>query len=500
MGKRIFCLVLAAMMAFAAGAAAQEEKAYTLAGFDDTQYRNWETNLFFERMEKATGIRFEKVQYKKAAEWTAYKASLEKGQDMPDVLFKAGLTGAECISLYEAGVLVDLKPYLEENCPNLWAYLTANPEALEAVTLPGGQIVALPYISQTPVQNYIWVNMAWLEKTGKKMPENAAELEDVLAAFRDMDLNKNGKADEIPLSFMGPFDLKFLAHAFGMTANDYNLYVKEGQVRFLPFDEQFRPFLEWCRDMYANGLLEKDGFILSTAMRSQQVQSAEDTPIYGMIITPMAQDVFRNAYGDNYDILMPLEFNGSRVYRDFSGTVLRGTFAVTSACEDVEKMLGWVDYLYSPEGNILMTAGIEKEDYFYNADGTWSLTQATEENTYFTIMALISGGATAPGLLNEEFQRNYADSKKMQKIMGQQDAFKQYLVQPFPYYTLTEEQQRRADEMQTLLGPCVDRMMGRFIKGEVELTDETYNAFLEELRTLGADEFVAFWQQVLGAQ
>ncbi len=504
MVKRILMMALAVMMLMstgACGAFAEETaaKEFVLAGFDDTEYRNWTSNLFFERIEKMTGVQFELKQYKKDSEWAAFKAGLEKGGELPDVLFKAGLTTPECISLYEKGVLIDLKPYLEANCPNLWAYLQENEEAMDAISLPGGQIVALPYINEIPVQNYLWVNKTWLDKAGKEMPADKEALEDVLRTFRDLDMNQNGKDDEVPLGFMGPFDLKFLGHAFGLVANDYNIYVEDGQVKYLPFAENFRPFLEWCKGMYAEGLLEKDGFIISSNVRNQMITSDEKTPIYGFIITPMAQDAFRTEYADEYEIVMPLMYEGKQVYRDFSGHILRGTFAVTSACQNVEKVLSWVDYLYSPEGNILVTAGLENEDYYYHPDGTWSLTEATAGNTYFSIMALISGGATTPGRLNADFQRKYADDEQLLHVIEKQDQFANYLVRPFPYYSLTEEEAAQVNAMQMELGAYVDTMMGRFIRGDEELNDETYAHFITALEEKGADAFIAFWQQIYEA-
>lgn len=506
MAKRILLMTLAMMLVMMGTIGVQAEetvegKEFVLAGYDDTEYRNWENSLFFERMEKITGVGFELKQFKKNSEWTAFKNGLEKGADMPDVLFKAALTTSECISLYEKGVLIDLKPYLEANCPNLWAWLQENPQALEDIALPGGQIVALPYINEVPVQNYLWINKDWLQRSGKAMPATKEELVDVLRFFKEHDMNQNGKDDEVPLGFMGPFDLKFLAHAWGLVANDYNIFVEDGKVKYLATEENFRPFLEWCKELYQEGLMDRDGFVISSNVRSQMVENDKETPKYGMILTPMAQDAMRTEYADDYEIVMPLVYEGKQVYRDFSGHVLRGTFAVTSGCKNVEKVLSWVDYLYSAEGNILVTAGLEKEDFYYTADGTWKLTDATANNTYFGIMALISGGGTTPGRLNVDFQKKYADNPELQKVLEVQQAFEQYLVKPFPLYSLTAEEAAQVNEMQLQLGDYVDSMMGRFIRGDVELNDETYAGFQNELtEKYQLDTFVDFWQKIYEAR
>ena len=65
-------------------------------------------------------------------------------------------------------------------------------ELTRHITLPDGSIAALPYITETPMQNYLWINQAWLKSLGLSMPTTAQELVDVLTAFRDRDPNKNG--------------------------------------------------------------------------------------------------------------------------------------------------------------------------------------------------------------------------------------------------------------------------------------------------------------------
>ena len=72
--KRLLCLILALLLPCAALAE------YTMAGCDETgTYRDWNTNLFFRRMEEKTGVRFTYRQYTDAAEWTRAKAEMLQG-------------------------------------------------------------------------------------------------------------------------------------------------------------------------------------------------------------------------------------------------------------------------------------------------------------------------------------------------------------------------------------------------------------------------------------
>lgn len=497
--RRVLCLALAAALCLGGAALAEGEKAasFVMAGYDNTSYRSWTSNQFFSRMEEKTGVHFEFRQYGEAADWQKAKAAMTADSaDLPDVLFKASLSGDECMEMREKGVLIDLKPYLEEYCPHLWAMLQEHPDYLEAITLPDGSIAALPYISDPSTQNYMWINAEWLKNLRLEAPATAQELVNVLEAFKTRDPNRNGKADEIPLGFLGPFDLKFLGHAFGLVANDYNVFVQDGQVRFMPLEDNFRLFVTWCRDLYQAGLLDKNGFSLTDDMRTVTDSNAAAT--YGIIITNMAADLFRVTWSNQYEILMPLSYEGNQVYRSFSGHVLRGTFAVTTHCADPARMLQWVDYLYTEEGSVLSCIGQENVDYLVDGDGTWRLLDANQ-NQYemYRGETLIEGGAENPGFLAYDFQRRMSGSDEVRTILEAQKAFDAYTVLPFPYYVLTKEQQAEIAPLQEKLGSFVDVQMARWVLGEEEISDAAFDAFSQKLNELGLSDFLTFWQNVL---
>ena len=500
--KRLVCLILALSVCCGLAAAEETEKTpdFVMAGFDDTQYRDWVNNQFFMRMEEWTGVTFGYRQYRKLSEWTQAKAEMTAGGDMPDVLFKAALTAGEAIEMREKGVLIDLLPYLEEHAPHLWAILQENPDYLQAITLPDGSVAALPYITTLPVQNYMWINTAWLNTLHLDEPTNAEELVKVLTAFLEKDPNRNGRSDEIPLGFLGPFDLKFLAHAFGLTANDYNVFAQDGQAKFMPLEENYRLFVTWCRDLFQAKLLDQNGFVTNNSLRTVTDANAKAT--YGMIITPVAADIFRVEWGQqDYNILLPLTYEGEQIYRSFAGPLLRGAFAVTSHCAEPEKLVEWVDRLYTEEGAILASIGKENVDYVIDGDGTWRMTEsARSASSYYSAYTLIDGGGTYPGILADEFQRRYGDSQILSAVLARQDQMKDVAKLPFPYYSLTGSEQEKIDALQQQIGYYVDMQLARWVLGEEEISDAAFEAFETHLNELGLQDFMAFWQEVLDRQ
>ncbi len=263
----------------------------------------------------------------------------------------------------------------------------------------------------------------------------------------------------------------------------------------MPLEENYRDFVIWCRDLYESKLLDKNGFI----QQSRTVSDSDAAETYGMIITPEITSVFMTDWAlKDYAVMPPLTYNGQQVYRDFSGPLLRGTFAVTTACKEPEKMIAWVDKLYTEEGAILSNVGKENVDYVFDGDGTWQMTQsALSSESFYSALTLITGGATPPGILATEFERKYGGGGDLVKALEEQEAFAAYVRMPFPYYNLTEEQSGYIAPLQNAIGFYVDEQLARWVLGEDEITDESFAAFETRLNELGLNEFTAFWQDVL---
>ncbi len=504
MRKTLVSLLLVCMLASALIPAVGEQtsvsgKNFILAGYagDDAQ-QDFGKNLFFQRMQERTGISFEFRQFTDYAAWSAEKTRLFAGEELPDALFGAELSPEETLAYYQSGKLIDLGPLLKENAPNLSALLDQNPAWRKAITLPGGAIAALPAINTLRSQNAMWINKVWLERLKLDMPTDTASLKAVLEAFKTGDPNYNSRSDEIPFTFIGPWDLKFLAHAFGLSANDYNMYVDgAGQAQFMPVSEKYREFIAWAKELYDLHLLDQDGFVTADALRKVTDEKAVVT--YGAFFGPSPITFLPSKLGEEYVILPPLLYEGKQVYRSFLDSAARGTFAITSACKDPAALLQWVDYLYSEEGGKLALLGQENTEFAYNENGTWRWLYAAEELSNAITAATLRSSDIYPVLNPVDFQLKFEDAQTVQLLRYMKD-LSEIATLPFPSYTLTKEQQEIIAPLQMEIGSYVDESLAKFVIGETELTDETWQNYLDTLDKMGLSSFVALWQQVLDGQ
>ncbi len=487
--------LMALVLALALPAASLGETVFAMAGFDgDDATHDWATNGFFTRMQQRTGVAFTFEQYNDYQKWTARKTEMFATGELPDVFFKAELTTDELIRYTDSGQLIDLKPLLEANAPNLWALLQEHPDWLAAITLPSGKIGALPTLTERPSQNAMWINQTWLDALGLETPTDAAGLREVLEAFRTRDPNRNGQRDEIPLTFNGVWDLKFLLHAYGLIANDYNICLDDaGQVRFVADQDAFFEALSWIKGLWDDGLLYEYGFSTADTIRTVTDENASE--IYGVMLARNPMTLIPYKQSKDYRLLMPLQYNGKQVYRDFFGSVVRGTFAITSKCEDPAALLAWVDTLYSQEGAIEAYAGAEGVDYRWNADGTWSFVQDEATVSAAITQLVIYDTGSMPWLFPTGFDASYHNDD-VKLINDQLDALAEVVVRPFPEYTLTAEQREWVVAKQNVLGLYVDEYMGRWIQGQIPLDAESIAEYKLGLEERGLSEFVAFWQQI----
>ena len=479
---------------FPAGAESLESPDYVLEGFDsDTAKHDWETNLFFARMQEDTGIRFEYRQVTDADKWTARKEQILQGEDLPDALFKAGLTDRETLKMAEAGILIDLKPYLAEYAPDLQALLEARPEVMEAITLPDGTIRALPSVNELPANNLIWINRTWLANLQLEAPKTAEEFTEVLRAFKEKDPNRNGSADEVPLSVLGMWDLRFLGHAFGITDNDYYLSLQDGQVSSALTTDRNRAFLTWLHQLWEENLLSHQAFTTVDSLR--QVTDSKAAMIYGVFLSSSPLTVVPAESLSQYTALEPLACEGIQRYRSLLGSVTRGTFALTRNCREPEKLVAWVNRLYTEEGSRLLQVGREGEEYMWTEDGTWEW-MADLETVANEILpaATLADGGVAPGIVTEDFQAKYAE-RGTRELVESLARVGRLSVLPFPQRYLTAEDAEKAAALQAEIAPFAEQRMAEFVTGDTPLDDPHWEEFTAELNRRGLPEMIALWQK-----
>ena len=461
----------------------------------DVVDRVWEKNAFFARMQALTGVEVSAHGVNDREAYASLLAALEKGEGTAEVLFKAGLTREQEYALMESGALIDLAPLIDAHMPNLSALLDANPDWRKVITLEDGRIPSLPQINPVERQACMWINEAWLSALGLSMPGTVGELTAALKAMMAGDPNGNYKSDEVGADLLGVWEMRWLLPYFGIVADDYNMARVDGKAVFAPELPAYRDFVQLLRDWRAEGVLTAKAF---TDTHGSALYDTEEkkVAVSGLLLSPVPYTHVPVDAMTQYRPLLMAGPDGSVVWRNMTGCVWTGAFAVTSACKNPGEALAWMDALYAEEAMVLAYAGVEGEDYTFTEEGNWVF-EVDAMRTVDDIRGsvLMYTGVTMPGLVPTEFLAK-VDSAEDRYIMAACEPVLAAAQQVTLPYALSEEKQARANELAAVLVPMVDKGIARFATGETPLDDEHWNAWLSELAAAGSAELAEIFDSV----
>ena len=452
----------------------------------------YEDMLVFKEYEKMTNIdiEWEDVPTEGFAE---KKNLLFASNELPDALFKAGITPLEAVKYGNAGMLIPLEEHIDAYAPNLKALFEQYPEILSSITAPDGHIYALPGIvtlgSGRTDKN--WINQAWLNQLGLKAPETTDELLEVLRAFRDNDPNGNGQADEIPMSARTRAHIvNAFAGAWGLDLQmGYNISIKDDVIDIWFDNPSFKEVLMYANQLYAEKLLDQEVF---THNESQFVAKMSSGNLG--FFQNQANDPFTSKK-DDFVGIAPIGgpggerlASGRPVARDF------GTFAITSVNEHPEATMRWIDHFYGEEGSIFFRYGIEGETYTLESDGTPEYTEAIltdSRGTGATIGQFTAWpGGGAPHLINEK----NSSAINPPEVQAAQEALEPYM--PKEIYGAPIFDENTSKEVNVLrqdIDTYVEETTSKFITGA--LSFDKWDEYVQTLEKMNLAQLEKFYQE-----
>lgn len=335
-------------------------------GMDD--YTNNPTTQWFE---EKTGVHINWIEVANAESATLFNTSIASG-DYPDIYMR-GSSGAELIQYAEDGVIIPLNDLIDEYGYYLNQRLEEMPGLREEVTAPDGNIYSFPLVSYNlygASPNKMWVYREWLERymneTGAEQPRTPEELEQMMLFFRDNDMNGNGDTtDEIVLTgqynygYDGGNPVYYLLNAFAFVPS-YNghFYVNDdGEYTTEVMTDAMREGLRYANRLYEEGLIAEETFVQDLVTFRTLTTTTKDKVIVAMAGAPYPfrlltlQSGVENAvdYTD-YVCLEPLQrADGTTITPSVNVNRIGMSGFITTACEQPEVAMRWMDTFYSDE-------------------------------------------------------------------------------------------------------------------------------------------------------
>ncbi|WP_144558985.1 ABC transporter substrate-binding protein [Shouchella miscanthi] len=420
--------------------------------------------------------------------------------DLPDAFYNAGFSDYDLVRYGRDGAIIPLEGLIEEYAPNLQSILDARPELLAVLTAPDGHIYSLPRVEEiglVPFANFTAINQTWLDEVGLDQPVTLDDLKEALQAFQDQDVNGSGSADEVlsltPNDGFQGYLGDFFA-AFGLPDNPNKLVVKDQEVIFTAIQEEYKEAIAYFHEWFKEGLIDQEVFTQDTGQFL--AKGKQDPNPLGAFLFWEIESVVGLDRADDYTLLGPLEGpNGHRMYgRSNHQEHHRSAFVITSANENPELTMRWVDQLYDPKLSAQINWGPIGEIYEEDENGMLvniDLPEGTTMGEYRERVAPMG-----PSVVLEEHFGTVVDMEPRAKkrLEDIETYYREYIWEEnYPNVFMTEEELDRLNYIETDIMDLVNRNYARWLmEGGVE---DEWDAYVSQLDDMGLKEVMSIRQE-----
>lgn len=403
----------------------------------------------------------------------------------PDVLFGTNMWDPAEISSYaKQGCLLPLEDLIKEYAPNLTAVL--DEYDLWDTLMIDGHIYDIPtvYLPSTNGNQYFYINERWLENVGMEMPTNPDELYAVLKAFKEQDANGNGDPDdEIPFSCNTSVKLSMIFPWFfdQFVLSNWIAFDENGDTYLCAYSETYKEFLEFWTKCYEEGLMEIDCF---TQDEEAMIAAGQAEEIYGSYLGFSANDACPAECELDYTIVPSFTESGYPV----ATSLYRGCLVIGDTCENAERVISWVDQFYSEEGALACYLGIEGYDYEV-VDGKYVALLDSEDGKAL-------GLDNTPTKEVADYYLNGNDELSKKIFVTKNEMVENGWT--VPTFVLNSEQNESVNTYIGDLWTYWNTYNAEIITGKKDL-DDTWETYLADMKTMGAEEYVAIFQELWDA-
>lgn len=443
----------------------------------------------FQKLEEITGIHLDIIAVSTENDANDFMLRCASG-DLTDMIQKGAshYTGGGSKAI-EDDILIDMLPLLEENMPNYWAIINSDNNIYKNVVNDEGQVPALigMYKDYYYTDQGFWIRQDILDAVGKEVPTTLAELEDVLAAFKDYGLTD-------PLVVLSEGNCDLLAKAFGA---DNRLI--DGKVDYRGLTDNYKDMLKKMNEFYTKGYINVDfvTYTDSDTKPPQDVVLSDNAGIFNEDVASIA-GYYLMATNPDFELapLGQIRLNeGDRLDNGIIGVKAADKYSlsISTQCENPELCLQYMNYLFTDDGFVLSNYGIEGETYTVE-NGEYQFTDLILANPSGFDWQLCQSLYINPGFpcLNDlsvqELTYNDAQKAAVDTWVGAYDSADEAMLNTQWLSYTTDESYTIADK-QSDLETVQDEFRLKAITGQIDI-DAEWDAYVEKCESMGFYELM----------
>ena len=466
-------------------------------------FSNMGDTVLAQELQKQTGI---KVEFQHpAVGQTAEQFNLLLGKtELPDVIEYnwLGFSGGPEKAIKD-GVIIELNDVIDKWCPNLKAYLKANPEIDKMIKTDDGKYYCFPFIrggdmlltSMGPM-----IRKDYLDKFNLQVPKTIADWENVLTTFKN-----NGI--EVPFTYQwssgGLTNNNPFAYAYGVTREFF--LDNNGKVVYGGVADGYKDYLKTMNKWYKAGLIDPDLITLTGDQVTSKVTSGKAGASFAYCGSGLGNWTTAGKSTNKDFLLVACPYptvNGGKPemgQRDnnYIGT---GSAAITTSCKNVEVVAKLLDYAYSEAGATLFNFGTEGQS-FTMVDGKATFTEEVTKNPKGLSMAhalsnYIRAHYNGPFVQQEAYSMQYYQTQEQKDALAiwSDTNMGKHVMPPV---TSTPEESKEMSQKLTDITKYRDQQTVAFIKGTVELTDAEWDKYVKQINDLGLERVLELKEAAL---
>lgn len=422
--------------------------------------------------------------------------------DLPDVFFGSeSLSDSDLVTYGSQGMLIPLEELIDKYAPNIKSILEKRPDIKKSITAPDGHIYSIPSIQEderSELSDVLFINKKWLDQLGLPLPATTDEFEKALKAFKDNDMNGNGKKDEIPFSFVFGHNIMGIYSmygSFGQIDNAAHITVDDsGKVAFTADKESFKQATNYFHRLYSQGLIDPEAFTQDRTVLFSKGKN-KDVEILGAYVGWNQNNVVGPDRAKDYVPLPPLKGpNGTQLWTKYEpGFMSRSGFAITSSNKYPEISIRWIDELVSEKNSLEWNWGPIGIGLKEIGDGKYEFMQKEGMSADDLRHSEAPGNTSARIVLKDTLQKIKPSEQDLvrQSFLEIHKPFFNKTIYPNVIFPLEDTQ--KLSILQTDILDHVKKSQSQWIiNGNI---DAEWDKYIAQLKKMGLDELVGIYQK-----
>ncbi len=487
---------------------------YYIPGYQDYMDSNYSFNAL-ATAEEATGVSLEFVEVSSSAASELFNMMIASG-DYCDLIPVMEYYANTLADAYENDIILDINDYIDEYMPNYAAVLACLDESTVNNTLTDGHTLVFYQIKDGSYSgNGLVTRSDWMEALDWEWSGDLISLEE-FTEYLELVYAAYGCSNTIymydgTVGVEAAFDtaIPTLVGDGFMTSVTSAIFRYGDTVTSGWITDGYREYIEWCLQMFEEGIMDQDFLSLDTDRAvTNQLQADGSIAVWQSNADKINEIV--DSYGSEYPELavagMPYvtaDPSEQYVWNDAVSLVSSSSgFSISSTCKNPELVCMWENYFWTTDGYNQETYDTQGESY--QKDGAtavfdWNqpitVTGANAPNAemaqqLFTMIRFV-GYYCDNDMLLATFDEVGLNAVSLWTVDGSTDD-RNYPSEVSSSFD-AEESQQISDYESDLLTYTAEQCL-KFMTGAEELNDETWANYVATCESMGINEIIAVYQ------